>query len=601
MTRTTLSILASLTGLALSTPASAGGPTYALSADALDPQACGGNGCFTNHLRVTDVDGDGDLDIILANYADFFAGADAPEPLVVYINDGSGGFTNNSTAAVGDFEGNLRHIAVGDVDGDGSVDIYGPSGTGSAHVLFMNDGSGVFTNEADTRLPSRDYPAGAATRMGDVDNDGDLDIFSADGYASATPPVGHLYINDGLGMFTEADASALPDAISGSDIDDVEFIDVDRDFDLDLMVNAHTGGIGGLWLNDGTGNFADGGTLAPPATTNFHYNAAPCDVDGDGDLDLWVDNIGGSFTEQLQINDGAGNFTDETAARVMGNPGADDNGIVCADIDNDGDLDGVVLSLQTPERFLENDGSGNFTYVAGVFPGGVDCTLWGEFGDLNGDARLDLVTGQGECSFSDEVYLAEESVPTDSVAPVLANVENPGTVPAGTAGIVRFSVSDSTVTDEGPRLNRAWAIVDPDGAATEVDATFMGGDIYRAELPAADEGSVSYQVCATDRNDNMGCSETQTYDIGDEPPPGTDSGDDDPSGDGPSVDTTQGGNDDTNPPATGSGGTAGGTETDTADADDSGDDGCGCQQTPAPNAFGLMLLGLLGLGLRRRR
>ena len=140
------------------------------------------------------------------------------------------------------------------------------------------------------------------------------------------------------------------------------------------MVNAHGGGIGALWLNDGNGIFTAGGTLAPPGPgSNFHYNVTPCDVDGDGDLDLWVDNTGGGYTEQLQINDGNGNFTDETSSRVTGNPGSDDNGVMCADIDNDGDLDGVVISLGTAERFLENDGSGNFIYVAGAFPPPTDC------------------------------------------------------------------------------------------------------------------------------------------------------------------------------------------------------------------------------------
>jgi hypothetical protein len=54
------------------------------------------------------------------------------------------------------------------------------------------------------------------------------------------------------------------------------------------------------------------------------------------------------------------------------------------------------FSLGTPERLLVNDGTGNFTHVAGKFPAQTDCSRWGELGDLNGDGRLDLVTGQGE-------------------------------------------------------------------------------------------------------------------------------------------------------------------------------------------------------------
>ncbi|MCX4246096.1 FG-GAP repeat domain-containing protein [Paraliomyxa miuraensis] len=616
MNRHALTTIAALAGLFVCRPAWAGNPLFDLIPDALDPQACGGSGCWTNHLRVTDIDGDDDLDLLLANYSDFFGGSNDPEPLVVYTNDGSANFTNTSAAAVGGYTGNLRMIAVGDVDGDGAVDVFAPQGNGGPYVLFMNDGSGVFTDEADMRLPAGDYPAGAAARMGDVDGDGDLDIFSADAYASGGPPYGRLYINDGLGNFEEA-MGAIPGSISGVDIDDVEFLDVDRDFDLDLFVNAHNGGTGALWLNDGTGTFAAGPSVSPPGNNGNHYNAAPCDVDGDGDLDMWIDNIGGGYTEQLLINDGSGNLTDETAARVSGNPGADDNGVICADIDDDGDFDGVVITLSGTERLLENDGTGNFTYVPGIFPPPGNCSLWGEFGDLNGDGRFDLITGQGECSSSDEVYLANQFLPPDSLPPKIIAVEDPSPVAAGVEPAVRFAVSDRTVTDEGPRLDRAFIVVDPDGAGTIIDATFMGGDLFRAVLPAGNDGElVTYQACAEDRNANLACSDPQVYEVGGEPPGGTDSsgGAVDSSGGGPDTDdgvdsatigtmttmTTM----TASATVTASAGDAGeDTETDSAGGADDGDGGgCGCRQSSSGGAaWSLLLLGLLAINRRRGR
>lgn len=600
MTSTKPLFLPLLAGLCISLVSSsaAAAPLVDLAPLALDPQLCPNpnpmnHSCWTNHVRVTDLDGDGDLDLVFANYADFFNGNNAAQPLAIYQNDGSGTFTNVSEQAVGDYHGNLRMVAIGDVDGDGDLDIYAPQGNGGPHVLFINDGNGQFTDEAEVRLPA-EYPWGAAARMGDVDGDGDLDIFVADGYGGGGPPFGHIYINDGTGMFDEA-VGAIPESISGTDIDDVEFADVDRDFDLDLIVNAHQGGTGALWLNDGTGTFTAGGTLAPPgAGSNYHYNVAPCDVDGDGDLDLWFDNIGGNYAEQLQINDGAGNFADETNARVSGNvAGADDNGILCADIDDDGDFDAVVLSLSTPERLLENDGAGNFNFVADAFPDFVDSTLWGEFGDLDGDGRLDLVTSAGE--FSDQmnkVFFGNENMAEDTTAPNIITQSATSNVAVGETTVVLFAVSDNTITDEGPRLSRAYAKLDIDGEASEVDGWFVGGDLFRVELDNPTQGTVSLELCAEDRNGNIGCSEPVSYEVGEDDPAGDGDGDDDPStGDGDGDPSTGDGDGDAADETGDTGGTA---------ADDR-DDGCNCSVEGEREQLGWTLLSLFGLGLLTRR
>ncbi len=177
-----------------------------------------------------------------------------------------------------------------------------------------------------------------------------------------------------------------------------------------------------------------------------------CDVDGDGDLDIWVDNMGPGYSEQLLINDGSGTFTDETRAALTGNGGSDDNGASCVDFDHDGDFDMAVWAFSGNERILENDGSGNFNSLPDAFPSVGDTTLWGEFGDINGYDKLDAVTGQGEGNpETDRLYLGNGNAEVDAMAPnIIMNETVDGPVDSGP--IVHFAVSDADVPDDGPRV-----------------------------------------------------------------------------------------------------------------------------------------------------
>lgn len=471
--------------------------------------ACTTTGCWTNYDLLADLDGDGDLDILFPNANGFFSQGPA-EPLVVLINDGSGTFSDDSAQL--NHSGWVRQVAVGDIEGDGDLDLFVPDGWGGAVLLFVNDGSGTFTDEASTRLDIT-TDAGSA-RFGDVDDDGDLDLLVGQWVAANGM---RLFLNDGSGNFTEA-SNQLPTIPStgGTDLIDMDLFDADGDFDLDLLINTHGNG-GIFWLNDGAGTFTDASSDFPPESSiGFTYNPSACDVDGDGDLDVWYDNARNPLYEQLIINDGSAHFTDETTARVSGNVSVDDNGVICADIDNDGSLDAVVASLSGEERVLFNDGTGNFTASADSFPAVGDSTLWLDFGDVNGDGRLDAITGQGESGpFDNRLYLGNSSLPVDTVAPSFRMVEEITAVGIGVSPVFHFAVVDRAVTDIGPRLTSVTAVAD----GTPIDAAFMGGDLFRVELPAVNaEATVTLQACATDRQGNSACSPETTYLVTDNPP-----------------------------------------------------------------------------------
>jgi hypothetical protein len=466
----------------------------------LGAQACGGSGCWTNYARVVDVDTDGDLDLVGVNCGGFFGPVSA-QPLTVHLNDGAGTFTDGA-ALFGAPTIAARQIAFGDIDGDGDVDVALPSaGNAGPDRLYVRGPSG-FVDEAATRLPAGLSSNAGAARFADVDADGDLDLLVADGYNSGGAPPAHLYRNDGTGKFVEA-VGALPTSKNGgANPDDLDVADVDGDFDLDVYVSLHQGP-NLLWINDGAGTFADA-TSALPALSpdaNFHYGPVFCDVDNDGDADLFVDNTADGYQEQLLINDGTGQFTDETAARITGNLGADDNLVACLDFDGDDDLDFVVGALGPgQERLFANDGTGRFARVDGAFDGPQDPTLWLDFGDLDGDGRLDAFTAQGEGQPQlERVYLGGMGVVVDTLGP-RTRLEAVTTSPS-TATPVRFAVRDNAITDDGPRIARAWVEFGSDW----VPAKWVGGDLYRAVVPPTPV--LELRACAEDLRGNItpGC------------------------------------------------------------------------------------------------
>ena len=497
------------------------GPLFADVTDAAlpAPQPCGpggAEGCYSNYVRLADLDGDADLDIIFANGGGYFSrgGEEGLQPLAIYRNDGREAdgmpvFTDVSEEAVSGFRSRLRQVAIGDIDGDGDLDLYAPGSWGEADALFINDGQGAFADEATERLPAGLASRAGATRYGDLDGDGDLDLVVTDW--GQTPPytagTAYLYVNDGSGRFTDATDQfpSVPDGLGTAPVD-ADVLDVDNDADLDLILNNRDGR-NLLWLNDGTGTFSDATEAQLPAKPSaMSYDVEPCDVDADGDLDLWVDNARLARAEQLLINDESGRFSDESDERITGNPAGDDNEINCADVDGDGDFDAVIAALEGNDRVLINDGRGNFTAPLDAFPVLGDPSLSIELGDLDGDAVLDTVTAQGESLPQlNRVYQGVAPAPSDRRPPVLRYGPMLTSTPEEPT-VVIFALSDNATTDGGPRLGSDGAFIEwqvEDEAPARVAATFLGGDLFRAVLPPEAEGpGLMVRVGAVDQAGN---------------------------------------------------------------------------------------------------
>jgi hypothetical protein len=334
-----------------------------------------------------------------------------------YLYDNIGGYFNDVAESAGVQFGtdHDRGMAAADYDNDGDTDIYISAGY-TGNVFWRNNGDDTFT---DITSPSGTYMngQGQGVAWGDVNNDGSLDLF-----VCQTEGGNRLFIQGG-GRFYESGGFS---AESGS-LQPV-FFDVNNDGHLDLLVTRRSGLNNLLYINGGGGSFDEqGGAWGISYGGADSQGAAAGDYDRDGDLDVFIcnytganllfRNMGGYFEEVgdaagvqagAEGNRGAvfGDFNDDgwpdiyvirsgdnkmfrnngngTFSDVSGSSGADDGNDgyspSIADHDNDGDLDIFFTNTGQNSVLLQNQGP---------FNNWIEFRLRGSGSNLNGiGARL---------------------------------------------------------------------------------------------------------------------------------------------------------------------------------------------------------------------
>jgi hypothetical protein len=289
----------------------------------------------------------------------------------------------------------LRGLSWGDFNGDGFLDLLGGSTPRDKLTLVLRNDSGKrFTDvaaEIGLTIPDR---SARQTNWIDYDNDGDLDVYSADRSGD-----NKLFRNDG-GKFAHVFAGVGP--TDNRPTVGACWLDMDNDGDLDLFLANQSGATDALWRNDGD-SFTDVATtlgMAGPKRPKAEggVGCAIGDYDNDGDLDIFVPSYGHNL---LYRNNGDGTFIDVAGALGVGVEnhavGAD-----WGDYDNDGDLDLFVVSYegapgaQTPQNALfRNDGAAGFVNVLSKdsLLNAADHGV--QFVDYDNDGALDLSVTDG--------------------------------------------------------------------------------------------------------------------------------------------------------------------------------------------------------------
>lgn len=301
--------------------------------------------------------------------------------------------------------------AGGDIDADGWPDLYVVGGDLFRQYLFLNNRDGSFRETAlDAGVDFAGEPL-SGPALGDIDGDGDLDLFIGGIPRQAGVPPARLLRNDGRGVFepvSHGDAPFPVGAFSGA-----TFGDFNRDGWLDILtprwgMPLALGSAEHLWRNAGGGRFVPGaeeaGLNVAIEPTEFlgdfvwSFTANFADLNDDGWPDLLLASDFGY--SQAFLNRGSAGF-EEIGVGVF----TDENGMGAAvgDFDNDGRIDWFVTSIYVPEgtisegvgptgnRLYRNLGSGEFedvTEEAGVRDGAWG---WGACAaDFDNDGWLDI-------------------------------------------------------------------------------------------------------------------------------------------------------------------------------------------------------------------
>ena len=358
-------LLALAGSLVLGSSVSAAAPTG--SAPSFDLARSYATGHAPESVAIGDMNGDGKLDLATANAFDM--------TVSVLLNRGDGRLQVKLDYQTGDWP---LSVAIGDLNSDGKLDLATANFNANTVSVLLNIGEAGFQ-------PRRDYATGdipdsapRSVALGDLNGDGMPDLVTANGGADTVA----VLLNRGDGSFR-----AKVDYRTGRDPASVAISDLNGDGKLDLATaNGSTTNTVSVLLNRGDGSFPvrrDYRTGLLPKS--YSTSVGIGDLNGDGKPDLVTAN-GGADTVAVLLNRGDGSFR----AKVDYRTGRDPALVAIGDLNGDRRPDLVTANRSV--SVLANNGDGSFQAKRDYATGRAFRVA---IGDLNDDGKADLATANG--------------------------------------------------------------------------------------------------------------------------------------------------------------------------------------------------------------